>query len=67
MPKMKTNRSAQKRFSFTASGKIRRSRAFARHILTTKTTKQKRGLRSSALADAANVPALRRLLPYLKH
>jgi large subunit ribosomal protein L35 len=65
MPKMKSNRSAMKRFRFTATGKIRRNKAYARHILTTKTTKQKRGLRSKSLVDSTNVQAIRRLLPYL--
>ncbi|MDR2459812.1 MAG: 50S ribosomal protein L35 [Deltaproteobacteria bacterium] len=65
MPKMKTNRSAFKRFRATATGGIRRNKAYARHILTTKTTKQKRGLRAKALVDSSNVKAVRRLLPYL--
>jgi large subunit ribosomal protein L35 len=65
MPKMKTNRGAAKRFKSTASGKVKRSRAYARHILTTKTTKQKRGLRRPALVSPANVEALKKLLPYL--
>ncbi|MDR1038568.1 MAG: 50S ribosomal protein L35 [Deltaproteobacteria bacterium] len=65
MPKMKTNRAARKRFGATATGKIRRNKAYARHILTTKTTKQKRGLRSKALVDATNVKAVKKLLPYL--
>jgi large subunit ribosomal protein L35 len=65
MPKMKTNRGAAKRFKSTASGKVKRSRAYARHILTSKTTKQKRGLRRPALASPANVGALKKLLPYL--
>ncbi|MDR1036732.1 MAG: 50S ribosomal protein L35 [Deltaproteobacteria bacterium] len=65
MPKMKTNRAAAKRFRTTASGKIRRNKAYARHILTTKTTKQKRGLRSKSLVNAANVKSVKRLLPYL--
>jgi large subunit ribosomal protein L35 len=65
MPKMKTNRSAFKRFKATAQGKIRRNKAYARHILTTKTTKQKRVLRSSALVDSANEKSIRKLLPYL--
>ena len=65
MPKMKTNRGAAKRFKATAGGKVKRSRAFARHILTTKTTKQKRGLRRPASASAADVGALKKLLPYL--
>ncbi|MDR1079950.1 MAG: 50S ribosomal protein L35 [Deltaproteobacteria bacterium] len=65
MPKMKTNRAAAKRFRATASGKIRRNKAYARHILTTKTTKQKRGLRSKSLVNSANVKSVKKLLPYL--
>ncbi len=45
MPKLKTHRGAAKRFKKSASGKILRSAAFKRHILTSKTTKRKRGLR----------------------
>ena len=41
MPKLKTHRGAAKRFSLTAKGKIKRSKAFASHILTKKTTKRK--------------------------
>lgn len=44
MPKMKTNSSAKKRFSFTASGKIKRKHAYKSHILTKKDTKRKRNL-----------------------
>ncbi|MDR1164917.1 MAG: 50S ribosomal protein L35 [Deltaproteobacteria bacterium] len=65
MPKMKSNRAAHKRFGATALGKIRRNKAYARHILTTKTTKQKRGLRSRSLVDKANAKSIRKLLPYL--
>ncbi len=65
MPKMKSNRGAAKRFKLTASGKVKRSKAYARHILTHKTTKQKRGLRGADLVDSANIGAIRRLLPYL--
>ncbi|MDZ7346461.1 MAG: 50S ribosomal protein L35, partial [candidate division KSB1 bacterium] len=49
MPKMKTNRAAMKRFRFTGTGKIRRSRAFASHILTKKNAKRKRRLRQNTL------------------
>jgi len=45
MPKMKSSRSAAKRFRLTATGKVRRNQAFARHILTKKTRKRKRRLR----------------------
>ena len=65
MPKLKTNRAAAKRFTRTATGKIKRSRAYLRHILSSKTRKQKRRLRSSALVDQTNVSQTRRLLPYL--
>ena len=46
MPKIKTNRGAAKRFKKTGTGKIKAKRAFARHILTKKSTNRKRGLRS---------------------
>jgi large subunit ribosomal protein L35 len=44
MPKMKTNSGAKKRFTLTGTGKIKRKHAFKSHILTKKTTKQKRNL-----------------------
>ena len=65
MPKMKTHRGAAKRFSVTASGKVKRSKAFASHILTKKTTKRKRTLRKSTLVDSANYKEIKKLIPYL--
>jgi large subunit ribosomal protein L35 len=65
MPKLKTHRGAAKRFSLTARGKVKRSKAFASHILTKKTTKRKRSLRKSALVDSANYREIKRLIPYL--
>ncbi|MDO5673467.1 MAG: 50S ribosomal protein L35 [bacterium] len=65
MPKMKTNRGAAKRFTSTGSGKIRRSKAYSSHILTKKSTKRKRKLRQRTLIAAVDVPAVRRMLPYL--
>ena len=65
MPKIKTHRGAAKRFSVTGSGKISRNKAFASHILTTKTTKRKRNLRKSAVLDHANEKAVKKLIPYL--
>ncbi len=53
MPKIKTKRGAVKRFKTTASGKVKRKKAYASHILTSKTTKRKRGLRTSTLVSAA--------------
>ena len=58
MPKMKTNSSAKKRFSFTGSGKIKRKHAYKSHILTKKSTKRKRALTHATLvhkADLGNV------------
>ena len=65
MPKMKTNRGAAKRFKVTGSGKIKRGRGYLRHILTSKTRKQKRRLGKSVLVDKTNEKAIKRLLPYL--
>jgi large subunit ribosomal protein L35 len=62
MPKMKTNRSAAKRFRKTGSGKYRRNRAYKSHILTKKTTKRKRRLRHSTLVSKADEKRVRRLL-----
>ena len=63
MPKMKTHRGAAKRFKLTASGKIKRNHSLRRHILTSKSTKRKRGLRKSALISAADMKKVQRLLP----
>jgi len=62
MPKVKTNRSAMKRFRKTGTGKIRRSQAFTNHILTSKTSKRKRNLRKGALVHPADEKRIKRLL-----
>jgi large subunit ribosomal protein L35 len=64
MPKIKTHRGAAKRFSLTGSGKIKRNKAYASHILTTKTTKRKRNLRKSTILDHANEKMVKKLIPY---
>ena len=64
MPKMKTHRGAAKRFSLTGTGKIKRAKANKRHLLTSKSTKRKRSLRKATYADATNVLAVKRMLPY---
>jgi large subunit ribosomal protein L35 len=64
MPKMKTKKSAAKRFKVQGSGGIKRSRAFLRHILTKKTTKRKRQLRGTTLVDATNLRSVRAMMPY---
>lgn len=65
MPKMKTHRGAAKRFKMTGTGKIKRSKAFRRHILTKKSPKTKRNLRHAVVTDATNAKSLKKLLPYL--
>ncbi|PKQ63172.1 50S ribosomal protein L35 [Labilibaculum filiforme] len=65
MPKMKTNCSAKKRFTLTASGKIKRKHAFKSHILTKKSTKRKRNLTyfgSVNKADQKNVKLMLNML-----
>ena len=65
MPKMKTHRGAAKRFKITASGKIKRSKAFKSHILTKKSAKRKRQLSQLTIMDKSDSKRIRRLLPYL--
>ncbi|MFN2383920.1 MAG: 50S ribosomal protein L35 [Gemmatimonadota bacterium] len=62
MPKMKSNRSAAKRFRKTANGKIKRKRNFLRHILTKKSTKRKRQLRQGAYVHPSDEGRVKRLL-----
>jgi len=64
MPKIKTKRGAAKRFTLTKTGKVKRSKAYKRHILTSKTTKQKRKLRKSTLIAKVEQRNVRRLIPY---
>jgi len=54
MPKMKSNRGACKTFRKTASGKLKRNKAYKSHILTSKSTKRKRSLRHSTLVSKAD-------------
>lgn len=65
MPKMKTNRSAAKRFKKTGTGKLVRNKAYKRHILTKKSAKRKRTLRQDVVTDATNVQNMKKILPYL--
>ena len=64
MPKMKTKKAAAKRFVVRASGSIKRAQAFKRHILTKRTTKNKRHLRGAVNLYDSDVGAVRRILPY---
>ena len=64
MPKLKTHKGASKRFKKTGTGKVVRHRAFGRHILTSKPHKRKKKLHKGVVADAADQPTLKRMLPY---
>ena len=64
MPKMKSNSSATKRFKKTGSGKFKRGQSHRRHILTKKSTKRKRHLRSPESINQADVGLVRRMMPY---
>ncbi len=64
MPKLKTKRGAAKRFGMTKSGKIKRRKACASHILTKKSSKRKRGLRKADTVSKADKRAIRLLIPY---
>lgn len=64
MPKMKSNKSAQKRFKKTGSGGFKCKQAHLRHILTKKSTKRKRQLRAASMIHEKDVAMVRRMLPY---
>ncbi|MCX7797566.1 MAG: 50S ribosomal protein L35 [Melioribacter sp.] len=55
MPKMKSNRGAKKTFRVTGTGKIKRTKAYKSHILTTKSRKRKRRLRKATLVSKADL------------
>ena len=64
MPKMKTKSGAAKRFKVRAGGSIKRSQAFKRHILTKKTTKNKRQLRGPTEVHVTNKASVHAMMPY---
>ena len=63
MPKMKTRKGATKRFKLTASGKVKRFKAYKSHILTKKTSKRKRRLRQAGIvATTGDTKRVKRLI-----
>ena len=64
MPKMKTHSACKKRFKKTASGKIKRARAYRRHHAWAKTPKRVRGLRGVTYIDSSQQKNIDVLLPY---
>jgi large subunit ribosomal protein L35 len=64
MPKIKTSRSAAKRFKFTKTGKAKHKRAFLRHLLTSKSRGRKRRLGQGGMSNKTDTAMLHRLMPY---
>ena len=65
MPKMKTNKAAKKRYSLTATGKVKRTTSGRRHLLANKTTRQKKsGKIQNAYADKTCEAGIKKMLPY---
>lgn len=62
MPKLKTNRSASKRFKKTATGGYKHRSSFRNHILTKKSSKRKAGLAQMSMVDKSDVKSVKRLL-----
>ena len=65
MPKMKTNRSAAKRFTKTASGRLKHKKGFKNHILTKKSAKRIRQLRKNGKLCKGDEERMKKILPYL--
>jgi len=64
MPKLKTNKGAKKRLSLTKTGKVKRQKEGARHILTKKTRKRKRQLGKATTVDKTFEKKMKSLIPY---
>jgi large subunit ribosomal protein L35 len=64
MPKLKSNKGALKRFKKTASGGFKAKQSHLRHILTKKSSKRKRHLRSKNLVHKNDVSLIQRMLPF---
>ena len=65
MAKLKTNKAAKKRYSLTATGKVKRTKANRRHLLANKTKRQKMTARvQNGIADKSCENTIKKLLPY---
>jgi large subunit ribosomal protein L35 len=65
MPKIKTSRSAAKRFRFTKNGGVKHKRAYLRHLLSSKSRGRKRRLRQAGTLNKSDTAAAHALVPYL--
>ncbi len=64
MPKLKTHTGAAKRFKKTGTGKIKRGQTKTRHILTSKDSKTKRHIGSTAYVSDGDYAKVARMIPY---
>ena len=64
MPKIKTNKSATKRFRPTKGGGFKRNCAYTRHLKSCKSSKRRRSLRKAVMVDATDLRAVKEMLPY---
>ena len=64
MPKLKTNKSARKRFKLTRKGRLKGFKAGRRHLLTSKSSNRKRGLRKASMIEGRAARTTKKLLPY---
>jgi large subunit ribosomal protein L35 len=64
MPKMKTNKSAKKRFRVSGSGRVRRSKAGGNHLMQEKSRKRIRRARNNDMVDKTLERKIKRLIPY---
>jgi len=65
MPKLKTHRGAAKRFKVTGTGKIKRRKGYKSHLLTGKSSKRTKRLRTAALVSDSEYVKMKRLIPYM--
>ena len=65
MPKVKTKRAAAKRFKLTGTGKLKRMKEYKSHILTKKSAKRKRNLRTATVTAESNAKVMKKIMPYL--
>jgi large subunit ribosomal protein L35 len=64
MPKMKTRKSAAKRYKLTANGKVKYKKMGLRHILTKKSSNRKRHLRQAGVLSPVETKRIKKILPY---
>jgi len=64
MPKIKTNKSAAKRFKFTSKGKVKMKNAFSSHLFSSKSPSKKRKIRGTTIANNSDTRKIKALLPY---